>query len=197
MENKLINNKLGQHMAEYLILFLAVSIAFVGVWLYLRRGVNAKLKIVQDQLNEAMETRDGIEGLPAMPIKWNGEHINITGQSDDVDCGSAEDVKLTEAQYAYLDCAQRMWLDKGCRACYSAEAFCKNLGICINPACHNKEISIGVWLGGSGEGAGWADFGICAGSGKAEGNCKPCPGYTESDGYGPWHSGSCTPYCPG
>jgi hypothetical protein len=53
-ENRLLN-RCGQHLSEFLILFLAVSVAFIGTRLYLRRGVNATLKHIEMQLNEAVQ----------------------------------------------------------------------------------------------------------------------------------------------
>lgn len=49
-----VENQLGQHLTEFLILFLAVAVGFVGTQLYLRRGVNAKLKHVELQLNKSV-----------------------------------------------------------------------------------------------------------------------------------------------
>ncbi len=53
MRKILTDNKAGQHLSEFLILFLAVSVAFVGMRVYLKRGVYAKLKHVETQLNVA------------------------------------------------------------------------------------------------------------------------------------------------
>lgn len=47
-------NKLGQHLTEFLILFLAVVVAFFATQVYLRRGVSASLKKVELGVNKAV-----------------------------------------------------------------------------------------------------------------------------------------------
>ncbi len=42
----------AQSILEYVILVSAVSIAFAGIYLFMNRGVNAKFKILEMQVNE-------------------------------------------------------------------------------------------------------------------------------------------------
>ncbi|MEW6008963.1 MAG: hypothetical protein AB1629_04935 [Candidatus Omnitrophota bacterium] len=64
-----LNTRAGQHLTEFLIMFLALAVAFIGMRLYLRRGVNAKLKMLEDQLNDAAEA-SGVKGAGFVFVKF-------------------------------------------------------------------------------------------------------------------------------
>jgi|GEM_PF-6141077 len=65
----ILHSEAGQHISEFMILILAVSVAFIGMRVYLKRGVYAKLKHMEMQLNEAVQqapaTSSATEGCQA------------------------------------------------------------------------------------------------------------------------------------
>ena len=79
-----LKSEAGQHLSEFLILFLALSVAFVGTQVYLRRGVNAKLKYMEMQLNEAMAPPNTVY-LPPPDILLIQLTLNCSKSGDKVD----------------------------------------------------------------------------------------------------------------
>ncbi len=200
MKNKLTENKLGQHTAEFMVLFLALSVAFVGTRLYLSRGVKAKLKHVEYQLNKSI---GGAQVGGGVLSQWGCGYvvetaqsydactfINNNGGTEDIDCGGGE-TTMPEANQEMLRCLAQRWMDAGCRVCMSSADFCSQLGICnMNPDCYHKRLQINVSVDGDVN-----ELGVCVNRGcfSPSGN-SVCPG--SSDGIGPWYEGRC-PACPG
>lgn len=54
MTKKILKNTVAQTAVEYALLVAVVCAVFVSMFVYVRRSVNAKLLIVQDQLNNAV-----------------------------------------------------------------------------------------------------------------------------------------------
>ena len=59
----------AQSTVEYSLIFAAVTVAVIGMFLYTKRAVNANLKNVQEGLNAAITEESGGPGGPGGPDK--------------------------------------------------------------------------------------------------------------------------------
>jgi hypothetical protein len=76
--NLLVLGRKGQHLSEFLLLFLAVAVAFGGMQFYMRRGVNAQFKQVEMKLGAATSSTSGANLDPCHHV-WV-RLINVSGQ---------------------------------------------------------------------------------------------------------------------
>ncbi len=60
-------NRTGQSTAEYAIVFAVVLAALVGMQIYVKRGINARLKDASDSSMDSLWTKLGKTGTPAAP----------------------------------------------------------------------------------------------------------------------------------
>ncbi|GEM_PF-6779351 len=197
--NLLSFGRKGQHLSEFLLIFLAVAVAFGGMQIYMRRGVSAKFKQVEDQLNKAVTPNKGYTSdLATIPMSWTAKMTNINGQTV-YDCGSGSAL-ITATAAKFLSCWAYNWWNRGCRLCLVYSDFCNKLGLCIssgqcNSACRTINIYLNPWPDGS---SGWRQLGItinnnscsgasCSTTSAANVSCCYCPGC----GNGPHSRGEC------
>jgi hypothetical protein len=124
-------------MVEFLLLFLICSLAFIGMRIYFKRGINAKLKHIEIQLNAAASSSQSIEAQEMKKVYWN---LNGYGGS----CGG-EDLEISKTALSLLACQYKLWHERGCPMRTSAEQLCSKYGMCPSSECFSGTTTLQIY----------------------------------------------------